>query len=279
MAYINYYIDKPYNSEVSKLELRKIIRRCNAQGKQYPKSILNPRPTAIYLFMTYEKNKRIKIKTLFKTLAYDWDFKNGCLRNKAIAAFDTNNELQSLSSQILKQYGRLKEDNKHITEPEIRSLIENTIHKVIIKKENSLKKATELFLEKKKGILSEGTLKEYRTIFKSLTDYELHTGKVLSFNDFNQAFFNEYERFLILKKNPYAVERGLFNDTISKYCSTLKTFLDWCFYEGFLKSRELILNIKTQIKRKLKNDIIALSESEYFNYCNLIFPLISDWKK
>jgi len=51
---------------------------------------------------------------------------------------------------------------------------------------------------------------------------------------------------------------------LNKYCNTLKTFLDWSYYEGFLKSKEPIIRIKTQIKRKVKNDIVALNESELF---------------
>ena len=194
----------------------------------------------------------------------DWDFKNGRIKNKVTIAFDTNLELQTLSTQILKSYAKAKQENESLTEAEIRLIVNNAIHKVIVAKDNSLKRATELFLDKKKGILSEGTLKEYKTIFKSLFEYEQYLKKSLVFTDFNQSFFNNYEKYLISKRNPYAKERGLLNDTISKYCTTLKTFLDWSYYEGFLKSKEPILKIKTQIKRKVKNDIVALNESELF---------------
>ncbi|WP_461401653.1 phage integrase SAM-like domain-containing protein [Flavitalea sp.] len=54
----------------------------------------------------------------------------------------------------------------------------------------------------------------------------MHKKVILSFNDFNQSFFNEYERFLVGKKNPFNKERGLLNDTIFKYSSTLKSFLE-----------------------------------------------------
>lgn len=247
-----------------KQEVKAITEQHDLSGKPYPKNLFNPRPTSIYLFLTYEKNKRIKAKTLFKTLASDWDFNNGRLRKKVTTAFDTNIELQSLSTQILKNYARAKQDNDQVTESDIRLIVNNAIHKVTITKDNSLKRATDIFLEKKKGLLSEGTLREYKTIFKSLFEYETYLKKSIAFTAFNQAFFNDYEKYLISKKNPYAKERGLLNDTISKYCSTLKTFLDWSYYEGFIKSKEPILKIKTQIKRKVKNDIVALSETELF---------------
>ena len=103
MAYIKYYIDKPYAAEVSKQNLKVIIDQHDKLGKPYPKSIFNPRQTAVYLFLTYESNQRIKAKTLLKTYAADWDFKNGRIKNKVITAFDINLELQTLSTQILKK--------------------------------------------------------------------------------------------------------------------------------------------------------------------------------
>ena len=264
MAYIKYYIDKPYAADISKQNLKVVIDQHNKLGKPYPKNIFNPRLTSIYLFLTYEKNQRIKAKTLFKTYAADWDYKNGRIRNKVTTAFDINLELQTLSTQILKNYAKAKQENDALTETEMRQLVNNAIHKTTVTKDNSLKRATELFLEKKKGILSEGTLKEYKTIFRNLFEYEQQQKKSLVFADFNQSFFNNYEKYLLSKRNPYAKERGLLNDTISKYCNTLKTFLDWSYYEGFLKSKEPILKIKTQIKRKVKNDIVALNENELF---------------
>jgi integrase len=269
MAYIKYYIDKPYALDISKESLKKLIGHHDKLGKPYPKNIFNPRPTAVYLFFTYESNQRIKAKTLFKTFARDWDFKNGKIKNKVEIAFDINLELQTLSTQILKNYSKAKQENDALTEAEVRLLVNSTIHKIAVTKDNSLKRATELFLEKKKGLLSEGTLKEYKTIFRSLFEYEQYLKKPLVFNDFNQSFFNSYEKYLISKKNPYARDRGLLNDTISKYCATLKTFLDWSYYEGFLKSKEAILKIKTQVKRKVKNDVVALTESELFQLLSL----------
>ena len=121
------------------------------------------------------------------------------MRNKVSTAFDVNLELQALSTQILKNYAKAKQDSDSLTEAEVKLIISNAIHKVTVTNENTLKKATGLFLEKKKGILSEGTLKEYKTIFKSLFEYEQYLKKPLVFTDFNQSFFNSYEKYLISK--------------------------------------------------------------------------------
>src|SRR5664279_469053 len=61
---------------------------------------------------------------------------------------------------------------------------------------------------------------------------------------------------------------GLLNDTIYKYCSTLKSFLEWCFDEGFISHRDTFSRTKTKIKKKAKNEIVALTEQELFQILN-----------
>lgn len=168
----------------------------------------------------------------------------------------------------MKSFSKLKEEKKFISKEEIVGLLKTCIIGEKLISDSKLEKATLSFLEKKKGILTEGTLKEYKTIFKSLWDFQIYKSTTLSFNDFNQSFFNEYERFLINKKNPFAKERGLLNDTIYKYCSTLKSFLEWCFDEKFISHRESFSRTKTKIKKKAKNEIVALTEEELFQIHN-----------
>ena len=69
MGYINFYLDKPFSSKVSKEEIKEIIQECNATSKPYPKSILNSRPNSIYLFFSNEKGYRSKIKLRSKLQA------------------------------------------------------------------------------------------------------------------------------------------------------------------------------------------------------------------
>ena len=100
----------------------------------------------------------------------------------------------------MKGFSKLKEEKQFINNDDLKILLKKcTVGKKIISNA-VLENATLRFLEKKIGILTEGTLKEYKTIFKSLKDFQADKKIVLSFNDFNQSFFNEYERFLVGKK-------------------------------------------------------------------------------
>jgi len=55
---------------------------------------------------------------------------------------------------------------------------------------------------------------------------------------------------------------------IAKYCATLKSFLQWSFENGYHQNAAAFTNIKTQIKRKSKNEIVALIEPELFLLLN-----------
>lgn len=71
------------------------------------------------------------------------------------------------------------------------------------------------------------------------------------------------------ERNQFNKERELLNDTIFKYSSTLKSFLEWCFDENLIKSREAFSRAKTKIKKKAKNEIVALTEVELFKIVNV----------
>ncbi|MEO5996131.1 MAG: tyrosine-type recombinase/integrase [Chitinophagaceae bacterium] len=271
MGHINFYLDKPFNPESTREKINAVIKENNLTGKPYPKSILNPRPNSIYLFFSHEKGTRVKVKTSFKASGDQWDFKTGKYRSAMRGSLELNNELDELGLKVLKGFSKLKEEKKFINDEDIKILLTTcTVGEKIINNA-IIENASSKFLERKTGILKEGTLKEYKTVFKSLKDFQANKKITLSFNDFNQSFFNEYERFLVDKKNPYKKERGLLNDTIFKYSSTLKSFLEWCFDEGLIKSRDAFSRAKTKIKKKAKNEIVALTEPELFRLVNFDF--------
>jgi len=268
MAYVKFYLDRPFSADIPKEELQLILKKHSNSGKPYPKSILNTRTTSIYLFFNHEKGSRLKMKTPFKALAEHWDFKLGKYRSSVRGSLELNNEINDLGLKVLKGFSKLKEEKKFIEKDDLKALLNNCIVGEKILSNAVIENATLKFLERKSGILKEGTLKEYKTVFKSLKDFQVHKKIILSFNDFNQSFFNEYERFLVDKKNPYKKDRGLLNDTIFKYSSTLKSFLEWCFDEGLIKSRDAFSRAKTKIKKKAKNEIVALTEPELFRIVN-----------
>lgn len=115
MRYINFYLDKPFNPDVSKTEIKETIRENAPAGKRYPKSILNSRQCSIGLFFSPEKGNRLKIKTSFKASGYQWDFKNARYRSSIRGSLELNNELNDLALKVLKSFSKLKEEKKFIS--------------------------------------------------------------------------------------------------------------------------------------------------------------------
>lgn len=264
MAYVNFYLDKPFDPSIEKQRLKTILEACDNDNKPYPKNIFNPRPSTLYLFFSYEKSQRIKIKTNIKVRPEQWNFKGACFKTQVSGGLEFNNELNELSTTLLKNYSRIKEGKTILRQEEIRELAEGVVNGNLIISNNTFYKSIEDFFTKKKNILSEGTFKEYRTVFKSLKEYEKKFDTVLKFEDFDQGFFNDYEQFMVTRKHPHDKSRGLYNDTIVKYIATLKSFLYWCHDSGYFNKADHLSAIKSTIKKRTKNDIVVLSEPELF---------------
>jgi site-specific recombinase XerD len=227
------------------------------------------------LFFTFERARRMKIRTLIKVLPAQWDFYKGKYKSIIKGSLELNNELDTLANSLLKAYSKFKHEKDTFDEVEVQQLLENVVVTKTPATRNALDKAKAEFETVKQQVLTAGTLKEYKTVFKSLDDYQKKEGKQLAFGSFNQAFFDRYEKFLVSKDHPFLKEdeakRGLFNDTIFKYCATLRSFLQWCYENGYHQNTAAFSNIKTQIKRKAKNEIVALTEEEVFQLMNKDF--------
>ena len=101
----------------------------------------------------------MKTKTNFKASGEQWDFKNGKYRSSMRGSLELNNELNELGLKVMKGFSGLKEEKQFITNDDLKTLVKNcTVGEKIISNA-VLENATLRFLERKTGILTEGTLK------------------------------------------------------------------------------------------------------------------------
>jgi site-specific recombinase XerD len=171
--------------------------------------------------------------------------------------------LNGLSTNIIKAALKIKDEKKVISKSAYQKILKETIDKGdIILLDNKLNGLIETFKIHKAIYTTEGTMKEYRTIFKALNDYQKASNITLSLADFNSSFFVQFEKFLSSKENPLNSKRGLLNDTIYKYISTLKVFLTWCRDNGHTVHPDAFKPHKSAYKKKAHNEIVVLSESE-----------------
>lgn len=261
---VNFYLDKPYNPDISPEKVKQELAKIGGKKKNLAQKFWNPSPTALYLFFSPDKSCRIKYRTNYKILPKSWDFEKERLKPSASGALEFNVELNNLANCCTREAMRKKETNQFLSKEDYKQIVQDCIDRDnAVNSEISISHLKTQFLSYKSNFVKEGTLKEYRTVFKGLEDFEKHKGTKLILREMDGKFLDQFEVFLSRKKNTNDGDKeGLLNDTIHKYISTLKVFLKWCNDNDYLVHPDVFKTQKTNFKKKAYNEIIALSESE-----------------
>lgn len=261
---VNFYLDKPYNPDISPEKVKQELAKVGGKKKNLAQKFWNPSPTALYLFFSPDKSCRIKYRTNYKILPKSWDFEKERLKPSASGALEFNVELNNLVNCCTREAMRKKETNQFLSKEDYKQIVQDCIDRDnAVNSEISISHLKTQFLSYKSNFVKEGTLKEYRTVFKGLEDFEKHKGTKLILREMDGKFLDQFEVFLSRKKNTNDGDKeGLLNDTIHKYISTLKVFLKWCNDNDYLVHPDVFKTQKTNFKKKAYNEIIALSESE-----------------
>lgn len=261
---VNFYLDKPYNPDISPEKVKQELAKVGGKKKNLAQKFWNPSPTALYLFFSPDKSCRIKYRTNYKILPKSWDFEKERLKPSASGTLEFNVELNNLANCCTREAMRKKETNQFLSKEDYKQIVQDCIDRDnAVNSEISISHLKTQFLSYKSNFVKEGTLKEYRTVFKGLEDFEKHKGTKLILREMDGKFLDQFEVFLSRKKNTNDGDKeGLLNDTIHKYISTLKVFLKWCNDNDYLVHPDVFKTQKTNFKKKAYNEIIALSESE-----------------
>lgn len=261
---VNFYLDKPYNPDISPEKVKQELAKVGGKKKNLAQKFWNPSPTALYLFFSPDKSCRIKYRTNYKILPKSWDFEKERLKPSASGALEFNVELNNLANCCTREAMQKKETNQFLSKEDYKQIVQDCIDRDnAVNSEISISHLKTQFLSYKSNFVKEGTLKEYRTVFKGLEDFEKHKGTKLILREMDGKFLDQFEVFLSRKKNTNDGDKeGLLNDTIHKYISTLKVFLKWCNDNDYLVHPDVFKTQKTNFKKKAYNEIIALSESE-----------------
>ncbi|MGJ8685680.1 MAG: tyrosine-type recombinase/integrase [Nonlabens sp.] len=259
----NFYLDRPYHPEFDNKTITKEKKRASEKKKRLATKFYNPKPTSVYIFFSPDKNTRLKYRTSIKILPKDWDFNKGRIRSATPGAFELNVELDQLSSQIIKEAYLAFEKNKFLSKNDYKNILVKTVDEdLLVVGGSKVKSLITEFKNHKRRYVTDGTMQEYKTVFKALDEFQKLERKELSLLDFNKNFYIEFENFLSQKNNPKNKNRGLLNDTIYKYISTLRVFLKWCSENGNNIHPYNFEQHKSLFKKKAYNEIVVLNESE-----------------
>jgi len=190
-----------------------------------------------------------------------WDRKRQIAKKSYVGSPELNTYLNYLREKVKREYRLIvSEDTKsELSNDVIRDAIKN-----LFQKPKNIDSAQLFYDALDRFICVRGTdrrvrtLKKYRTLMQHLKEFQKANQFELSFTNINMKFFELFTSFLMKNLNHT-------NNTIGKYISTLKSFLNWAVEHKMCKNIEYR---KFKVYQE-KSDITALTEEELFSIYNL----------
>lgn len=207
------------------------IKKCIKDGKNYNR-YLNPNETAIYAWLTFDGGRYMKMRTTEKVAAKDWDFTLKRAKRTMAGGSTLNDRLDDLKSEILKQYRLLIATNPNAVFDDIKKVLKDAV----MGKTPSFNKKT--FLERYDEYLAESKTQLKRLTYNKLKSFQAVFADYLKETNKNPKYFyleSINDEFNISFRNYLLEERGLVNNTASKYYEILKTFLRYWKSKGVFK--------------------------------------------
>ncbi len=208
------------------------------------------------IFLIYRFNgSKLKYSTREKVQPKAWNKNKMEVRSSYIGSVEQNARLRKIENDLNKIYTRLFADGSIVITPKI---LKEELDKALWKSSSSnqsLLNVLDKYIET--STKTEGTIKKYKSLRKHLEKFD---ASVYFSVDFNTIEMDFYEKFV-----KYFYSKGYLDNTVGKYISTLKAFLNWATEKGYNKNLEF-----RRFKNISKNvDIIYLNEDELNKFCEL----------
>lgn len=208
--------------------------------------------TPIVLFIV-SQGATSKIKTGERIKPAFWDIKKQRAKKSYTGSPELNEFLNSYLLKAQSAYRAFRVDGIEPSTEQLRKSIElpPRVH-------STMKEAFERYLATISDRMQKTTIKKFKTLFNHLTDFQEKRGGTLSFDSIDLTFFDNFQAFLQKEKNHN-------NNTVAKYITSLKTFMQWAL------DRELhaSLTFKKFKVKEFDKEIVYLSEKEVFKILNL----------
>jgi len=207
--------------------------------------------TPIYLFFSFD-NQRLKYGVGKSILPKHWNTETQRAREKkeVLNHAPINALLKKLSNQVEDEYLKAKGKGVRVTPTYLRTQLDQFLYKNQTIEKDFFGYLNE-FINVQTAIKKKRTIQKYKTLERHLLDFQKAKRIKISFDTLDMGFYEKYMAY-------YVQELGLLNNTINKYFTTLKTFLNWA------TERKYNTNL-TYIKFKAPSnsaDIIYLTQDE-----------------
>ncbi len=174
--------------------------------------------TLIYLFFSYN-GKRLKYSTGEKIAPRNWKVDSQQVRRSYTGSVEINNHLRALEEKAFSLFRQYTSEGKKLSTAILRAELDDAFNR-LPKDQLTFFDVYDEFVNTTKAKVHSRTTQKYLTLKNHLAAFQKKTRYPLDFDNINIRFF---DKFLFY----YMDELGLLNNTIGKYISTLKTFLNW----------------------------------------------------
>lgn len=160
---------------------------------------------------------------------------------------DFNNEIAAMMIRVREAYMTVVGKSAD----HVKQTLKSVIYGADQKQDKSFLQIYEDYMFEQKAIRAKRTLAKYQTLKYNLLKYQVKTGLSLSFEKIDHDFYSRFRNSLI--------SDGKLDDTISKYISNLKTFMQWA------ADRRMHDNFdfrKFDASRAATNEIVTLTRKE-----------------
>jgi len=237
MVNINFNLDVTFRDGVDSKNKKKYLRR---EKKKILKD-LNPRPTAIYAWFRIGQYS-FKVHTGRKIEPQYWDFYAKRVEKTSPGHIEINSALQKICATTPKEYEKQIERNPDLTLEQIKKIAQQIVDSTlynnspIFKPQETPKKefldAYEEFLQIKQKMYFPATIRKYCSIRSILIHFRDTEGVCLTFDNIDSRFEEMFAGYLS--------ERGLVDNTISKYFDCIKSFMNWARRMKYHKNLEFM---------------------------------------
>ncbi len=172
--------------------------------------------------------------------------------------------LNRYKDSLARAYQYLELQKEAITSERLKDLLDKEFNKEVITKprKNEFYERFEEFIEGRKQINSILTVRKFSTLKKKLQEFEIKKHYKITFDSIDLIFYDKFKSYMLKSENKRTEEaNGLLDETIAKYISALKTFMQWAMDRRYHSNSDFQHN-HFAAKRKAKNEIVSLSEDE-----------------
>lgn len=173
-------------------------------------------------------------------------------------------DLNRYEDELISTYQYLLRQKETITPIKLAVLMDKELKqaKSIKIDKNTFNNRFKEFIKYNTQVNSILTVKKFETLQTRLEEFEEEKRYKISFESIDLVFYDKFHHFLLSLKNA-KIEGGvgILNDTVAKYFSSMKSFMQWALDRGYHKNT-IFQHKQFAAKKRAKNEIVTLTEDE-----------------